>query len=264
MSKKNRTFVLRDINTEEVDSKYDIKLISNISNTNDLIPKNTTKISELTDKNTTEIVSFLDETKRLHKCNISMVDFKNKEELNDYMKYNCFWCRHPFDTRPLGCPISYVSKIATTTYVSEISRETYSIKENITQSKCFIKKRNDKNTLTKNCEVNENNYYQTDGIFCSFNCISAFIIDNKHNRLYDLSRMLLIKMYNDIMNTKNTEIVIIKSAPHWKLLTEYGGHLNIKEFRSGFNKIDYDTYGYIKNFPEFNPLGQLFEQKIKF
>ena len=45
-------------------------------------------------------------------------------------------------------------------------------------------------------------YYETDGIFCSFNCCQSYINDNKHIRLYDNSHMLLLKMYNDLMELK--------------------------------------------------------------
>ena len=264
MTKKSRIFHLKGIDVDKIDKKYDIKLVSNITSVDEFIPKNTTKLSELTDKSCGEIVSFLDETKRLHKCSISMINFKSHEPLDDTIIYNCYWDRHPIENKPIGCPISYVSRNANKVYYSEISKETYSIKENITPSKLENLKHTYCGSSTSKLSISSKAYYQTDGIFCSFNCCMAFILDNKHNRIYDLSQMLLLKMYNDIVDSKVNDVVVIKPAPHWRLLTEYGGSLSIKEFRGNFNKIEYENFGMIKNFPEFNPMGVLHEEKIKF
>jgi hypothetical protein len=268
-SKKNRSFVLRDIDTDEVDKKYDIKLVSNISTIDDFIPQNTTKLSELTDKTSSDIVSFLDESKRLHKCFVTMIDFKTNNEHASFCSYNCFWCRHGIETKPLGCPIRYISRSARKVYNSEISKENYTIKENITESKQKIINESNKisptaSVITSKVDVCSNNYYSTFGVFCSFNCIMAYILENKHNRLFDLSSILLLKMYNEILNIKNSQITLIKPAPHWTLLVEYGGTMTIKEFRQSFNRIEYEHHGHVKNFPEFLSIGDLYEQKIKF
>ena len=73
--------------------------------------------------------------------------------------------------------------------------------------------------------------------------------------------MLLLKMYNDLMGTKN---IVITQAPHWRTLEQYGGNLNILQFRESFNKIEYDYHGNTKNVPNFLPIGMLYEGKIKF
>ena len=44
------------------------------------------------------------------------------------------------------------------------------------------------------------------------------------------------------METKN---VIISPAPNWRTLKEYGGHLDIQDFRNSFNKMDYEYSWYI-------------------
>ena len=82
MSNRRRTkkyiFTLFNLNTEKIDQKYGITIISNIyNNNNENPPDNTTKLIELEelDNSSVEIVSFLDETKRIYKCLISMIDF---------------------------------------------------------------------------------------------------------------------------------------------------------------------------------------------
>ena len=254
---KKYLFTLKNINTEKIDQSLEIQIISEKNFNENQV--NTTKISELSN-NTHEIISFLDEAKKIHKCNISMVDFQTHRELsNNFGYYNCFWCRHniPSNIEPIGCPIKYVPSQAIKNYYSEISKDSYTIKENITMKKlCNLKKSTD-----ERLEVTEKNYYLTDGIFCSFNCCKSYIKDNKINSMYSLSEMLLLRMYNQIHPVK---IPYIEDAPHWRKLIPYGGDLNIEQFRDSFNKIEYKSYGHISNIPQFKSIGVLFEEKLKF
>jgi hypothetical protein len=248
-SKCKYVLVLENINIRKVNTKYGIN--TTIVNSNQV--PNTTKLSELhIEKGTPEVISFLDESKRTHVCNVSMIDFNAKMNINLF-QYHCFWCKNPFETKPIGCPIKYVSNKATKKYHSHISKDTYTINENITNNR--------KDKLNDDLIViNNSPYYETDGVFCSFNCCKAFILDNKHNRLYDNSLLLLNKMYNEITGTLNS---VISVAPHWRTLEQYGGHLNILQFRDSFNNIDYEYHGFSRNV-NFVPLTSLYEEKIKF
>ena len=254
IKKSKYMFTLVGVNASRINNTYGIEN-REIYPVDDKNFTNTTKLTELnTDKGTPEVISFLDESKKLHTCHVSMIDFQSRMDVN-LLRYHCFWCSHPFDTRPIGCPIKYVSSQAEKKYHSHISRGTYTIKENITQKRRVITQVNDQISL----KLGE--YYETDGVFCSFNCCQAWIDDNKHNRTYDLSSTLLMKMYNSIMGTK---MIVIGPAPHWRLLEQYGGHLNIIKFRDGFNKVDYECHGNTKSVPKFLAIGTLFEEKIKF
>jgi hypothetical protein len=275
--KKRKTtkyvFILKNVNTEQVDKKYDISLISNIRDSEDQ-PDNTTKLTELLENNNEkshELISFLDESKRLYQCNVSMIDFITLKNVNT-TKYNCYWCRHCFNSYPIGCPINYVSNKAIKSYHSEVSKDNYIIKENTTKYKSTlinsnipfiftILKEKKKSSLT----IDKEDYFITDGVFCSFNCCKAFIKDNKHNILYENSESLLIKLFSDIMKTNNLKLntITISPAPSWRLLKEYGGNLTINEFRENFNKVSYDCHGSIKQVI-FRPVGHLYEEKINF
>lgn len=260
MGGKNYIFTLKGINTEKIDQRFGISIISNITLDDDNPPQNTTNITELSvTRNTPEIISFVDEAKKMHKCTISMVDFSTNKELQYSTVYDCFWCRNhiPETVMAIGCPIKYIPSQAVKTYYSEITKDKYTIKENITPKKQQLITSNKNNHLS----ILEKNYYLTDGIFCSFNCCMAYINDNKHNSLYDMSEMLLLKMYHDIYPTK---VVSIDMAPHWRKLKQYGGDLTIQQFRESFNKIDYKEHGYISEIPKFKTLGVLFEEKLKF
>mgnify|MGYP001417201186 CR=1 FL=1 len=254
MSKKVKekyVIMLKGINIEKVNLKYNINQKEEINSKE--INSTTTKLSDLMcQKGTPEPISFLDESKRLHTCMVSMIDFNSKMNIN-LLRYHCYWCKHPFENRPIGCPITYVSGKAIKKYHSHITKDNYTIKENIINTDMKI---ND-----PNINILTDEYYETDGVFCSFNCCKAWILDNKHNRLYDSSDMLLTKMYNDLLNSK---LVKINVAPHWRILEHYGGHLNIIQFREGFSNIEYIYQGITRNIPKMVSICQLYEEKIKF
>ena len=282
---KKYIFTLRNINTERIEQKYGITIVSNIANVDELPPENSTKLTELAELNNehTDVISFLDETKRMYQCHISMIDFQSGDDIKN-LKYNCYWCRYKFDSTPIGCPINYISKKAVKNYYSEVSKDFYTIKENITRRRSqmlhdnkgkfvFTHIDNNNNTTTagngppaetnSTCSININNqdYYSTDGIFCSFNCCKAFIKDNKHNKLYENSDILLNKLYQDMYSVKT---IIINPSPHWRLLIEYGGYLTIQQFRDNFNKTTYESHGVIRNTDIFKPIATLFEEKLNF
>ena len=259
MGGKKYIFTLKDVNTEKVDQRFGISIVSNIT-VDDSVPQNTTKISELSaNRNTPEIISFIDEAKKAHKCTVSMVDFTTEKEFLYSTVYDCFWCRNsiPKTVMAIGCPIRYIPTQAVKSYYSEISKDKYTIKENITTKRQKSIEESKDSCLT----VIDKNYYLTDGIFCSFNCCMAYIDDNKHNSMYDMSEMLLLKMYHDVHPTK---VQSIDMAPHWRKLKQCGGDLSIERFRDSFNKIEYQEHGYVSGIPKFKSLGILFEEKLKF
>jgi len=199
-------------------------------------------------------ISFLDETKYQHTCNVVMINMNTNKEL-DNKKYTCYWDHHEFtNSKPIGCPIRYISNQAVKTYFSEISKDNYTIKEYISDSKSEM---TDSSVIT----IKKNKYYETDGVVCSFNCMFAFIDDNVHNPLYNNSKMLANKMYSEIFGVT---IFNIRPAPHWRLLDKYGGPLTIDKFREGFNGVEHDYYGYLYDVSNFHPIAHIYEQKLKF
>ena len=259
MVEKKYIFILKNVKTEKVDQRFGISIVSNIT-IDEKVPQNTTKISDLcVNRNTPEIISFIDESKKPHKCTISMIDFNTEKEFPYSDIYDCFWCRNPIPETVLaiGCPVKYISTQAVKTYYSEISKDKYVIRENIT----IKRQKSIEDSKNNQLSIIKKNYYLTDGIFCSFNCCMAYIEDNKCNSIYDRSEMLLLKMYHDIYPTK---VVCIDKAPHWRKLKQCGGELVINEFRDSFNKIEYQNHGFCSETPQFKSLGILFEEKLKF
>jgi hypothetical protein len=218
--------VLRGINMDVINDKYG------------LVDKDMTKtpLSALDKPATCNTLIFMGASKQLHKCNISMIDHRTSNPIDN--KYNCFWCKNPFPNIPIGCPISCKLASKTTNYTSHINSNNYSITEDV---------------HTKP----EETVYITDGAFCSFNCCMAYIEDNRTDTLYRYSKSLLMTMYNEMFNTKTTQI---SPSPHWKTLVEYGGHLSIDEFREGFDNIEYKDHGTLT----MQGISNLFEKKLRF
>lgn len=254
VKKSKYAFSLNAINISQIRALY-IDDCKNIEDANE-DTSNTTRLSDLSNSTVLDTVSFLDESKCMRTCRVSMIDFRSGRSVN-LLRYHCYWCKNPFSSQPIGCPIKYVPNKAVKKYHSHISQSTYTINENVTSKRARKLNETDDNDV----ELCKGEYYETDGVFCSFDCILAYILDNKHDRLYDQSQMLLTKMYNTIMGTRQG---VITPAPHWRLLDQYGGHLSIVKFREGFNKIEYECYGITRPMPTFSPIGVLYEEKIKF
>lgn len=200
-------------------------------------PENTTSI----DLETVDTLVFLDDTRKPHKCILSQIDF-SKADI-----YKCFWCRHPCtDTPPMGCPVKYVPSVVHRNYFSEINKEKFVVKESIS------KEINSLTSAIEDLSMEKNDFYESDGIFCSFACMISFVRENKKNPLYAESELLIHKLAGRK----------IEPAPHWRLLKEYGGTLSLKEFREACNSLEFALNGNYK--PFFKSIATAFECKIKF
>jgi len=230
---KKRTFILKNINFDEIDTKYGLSIISNIENIFETPSTNITKIVDVLTNEPDLSISFYEENSKEYKCLLTM----DGKQLQSSENICCFWCKHTFKTLPLGCPVKYVNKMIEKSYISQITKGEYSMRENITSKR--INKLNSSDDININ-EVNSikgDEYFVTDGFFCSFNCILAFIHDNKSNVLYKESLSLINVLYKYLISKDVTKII---PAPHWRLLKNYGGCLTIEEFRNSFNRIIFD------------------------
>jgi len=178
-------------------------------------------------------------------CRIIMLDMTNKKEIQSTF---CFWDKHPFDTYPIGCPIRYVSPVIQKTVYSEITKERYDFRQSITR---FHETKSDD-------IINECGYYEVDGVFCSGNCVLAYIQSQRNNPLYIHSKSLLYKMY--LEQTEQTDATLIP-AGDWRLLKVFGGFLDIHTFRENFNNFTYEEKMYtINKIPKMNYIGKVYEE----
>lgn len=253
------SFTLKDINPESIDRMYNIVLVSNLCTEGPKV--NITKLSDLTLPE--DVTTFIDNTSGGDKSIITMKDYIKDEKLPEKTNIKCFWCRSQFITSPIGCPVKYVPDRITKTYYSCITKDVYTLTDELTyDERVFLqKKKESTNPLCtgENIIIEQNSYYETDGIFCSFDCCFSFIEENSHIPLYKYSKFLLLKMYSEIFN----KIIEFKPAPHWRLSEEYGGPLSIKEFRESFNKSVYLNSKTIIRKPKQVPIGFIFQKKIR-
>ena len=135
--RKKPTFILK-VDPNLVHTKYDFDLISNISSNvgeNNDSTNMTTLIDELpsSKESDTNTYSFLDESKQTHSCIVTMNDLLTSTMLPKSTEVSCFWCKHCFDSSPIGCPVAYLSNKVTKVYHSEITKDEYRITDNITK-----------------------------------------------------------------------------------------------------------------------------------
>jgi len=205
-TKKNRRLVLKQIKAIDIIHNY----------YNELKEENCTTLlrNNLTVTNPPNVIYFIDPHKNITKYLVSMVDVHDYGSLPIYTSKPCWWCRYSFTTCPIGLPIEYCPHESSSR--KKIAREV---------------------ALTKaNLSLERNDFFVTDGLFCSFPCCKAYYNDCRDEIKYRESLTLLLLLYSKLTN-HNT--ITIPEAPHWKLLKAYGGHLTIDEFRQSFGKLEY-------------------------
>ena len=220
-SSASYTFTLKDIDAKSIIDEYlhpqppsKTKRSGKISETLIRIENDSEmELAKILHEKSNRASYFVDFHKNQVKVWNIMYDEHNGAILPFYTAKNCWWDRHPFTSSPIGCPLRYSKKIDDENICSKISE--------------FFKEHN----ITS--EVND--IFETEGTFCSFPCVQAFILDESHSSRYknssSLLTLLFYKMYGEIKS--------VPIAPPWKQLVDYGGHLTIEEFRSTFGRVIY-------------------------
>jgi len=254
LNTKKRNFTLKNINIEEIHKTYGFAIISNLDKDVPQNSLNTTKLVDIMPSETENNISFLDEHKKDTKSVATMIEWVKQQSLPNKTHMNCFWCRHTFETSPIGCPIKFVNSCVEKSYISQITKDKYYMKENVTKRKLDDIVKNKEELKTQHIEIApiENDYFLTDGIFCSFNCALAFIKDNNQDMFYKDSYSLLYSLYEHLIGKRPTKM---SPAPHWRLLKEYGGNLTITQFRETFNILEYQ---FMFNIREMRTISKIF------
>jgi hypothetical protein len=128
----------------------------------------------------------------------------------------CFWCKYPVSER-LSLPIRYINTTKTKSYSSCINKEMYHIKE-------------------QSCEPLR---ILTKGLFCSWNCVKAYLLDEQ-KKLH--SRASYVESY-DLCCLLCPEFPRVQTAADWQLLEAFGGPLSISDYRKGITTFsEADSY----------------------
>lgn len=195
--------------------------------------------------------SFIEQNKGTIKYNIINIDNIDNSDGNywtimkdlESQKYvpiatnkKCWWCRQNIINSPIGIPLFY-------NYNSS----------NIPDFQTMI----DKMNLTTSSGSDKYDFFETEGLFCSFSCCKAYILDRIIEPKYSSSLSLLTFLYHRINNIKNTKVDFeptIPTAPSWKLLIEYGGNMSYELFNKIVEKYQLITTPNIKRPFMFNVL----------
>lgn len=233
---QKRSFTLKNLNTHAIKATYGLLIVSNLQK--GLAEDDPSKTTRIENVITVEEhgVSFLDDQKKEMKCVATMIEFLSRNQLPTSTHLHCFWCRHSFTSCPIGCPITYVNPMVEKSYTSQITKEHYYMRENVTKAK--LEELEDMEKSYVAIRSIPNNYFLTDGVFCSFNCVLSFIQSKYYDSFYANSYHLLHCMYEQFVG-KKMKMHKILPAPDWRLLSAYGGPLSIEEFRRSFNHIEY-------------------------
>lgn len=77
--------------------------------------------------------------------------------------------------------------------------------------------------------------YVTEGLFCSFECVKAYILSKKDDALYKNSLVFLSHMVNDARDIM--EPIIINPSPPKEFLIEYGGYMTHEQYKNQIGKV---------------------------
>jgi len=183
---------------------------------------------ELIDKkkqptNDTRAEYFFDSKKSKVKLWPIMMDHTTDNVLSLFTNKPCRNCHQPYESHPLGCPISYFPHEPSPENPKRIKIEAF-LKEN-------------------NFSTDETDYFGTEQMFCSFPCMKSYILYflsiNPQSYKYTNALSYMYLLYKKIFNITGNEI-LIPSANPIEVLSCYGGHLNIDEYRECMGVLKFD------------------------
>ena len=95
------------------------------------------------------------------------------------------------------------------------------------------------NLKKRNLPVDTIDFFETEGIFCSFPCTKAYISEElkKGNIRYKDSPTLFTLLYLKLYG----KVVVIEKAADWRNIDTWGGHLSINHYRGTFCKLQYKS-----------------------
>ena len=155
---------------------------------------------------------YLDSHKKKVKTWPNMIDVTLQGPLPATSSKPCWYCRHSFTTMPLGIPLRYCRPNSIT--------EKHRIEEKF--KLC-------------NYSTESLDFFETEGLFCSFPCMKAYICDSRETVRYKDSPSLISMMHLMLFGV----VVDLPRANPWKTLKDYQGHLTIEEYRETPGRLKY-------------------------
>ena len=184
------------------------------------------------------VKTILSNTKKKIHTYVSLIDIVSNKKLPEKTDIPCFGCHRKFSTQPIGIPIEFHSS-----YYKSANDPT----------KIKILTQTEKNNLPTSSIVNLD-YFDTDGIVCSFNCIVS-VLEDSPSPIYKKSNHLMYILYKILFGKYPAQKII--RSPSWKMRREYGGPLTDEEFEKSLQEIKFTDMHH--KFGLLNPVGRIFE-----
>lgn len=224
-------FRLHNINHKKLIESHYLK-----SDTKDIDSQNDPHIDEQTTELKMDTIDksnfFYDQSKNRITNYLTMIDCENQKYVPMETNIPCWWCGYNIITNPIGLPTKYFY-------------------EENTDFQSFLEQRN----LSKDTKF----FFETEGVFCSFTCCKAYILDKPFNSSYKKSCNLLSLMYFITYG----KWVNIPTAPSWKLLEKWGGPIDINDYHTSIGNFVYRLTPNIKRPFMFTTHTYIEELKVK-
>ena len=230
---KEHTFVLKNIDIVKIDTNHNMHLINNYEKDMDIFDFDKgTKINELglSTIKKEPITTIISKEKTKLQTYIHMIDIVNQQNIPTSTNIPCFGCRRKYTTPPIGIPIEYYPSV----YIKNDGKKILTI--------------NDSKKINSSVEKRE--YFDTDGMVCSINCISLAIKQDSSPK-YKKTLSLIPTLYKCIFEEYPKENII--EAPSWRLRKEYGGPLTDDEYVKNLQVLKFTDTQQI-----FRPVGRIF------
>lgn len=260
----------KNINIKNLEKKYNLKLSPILPpkpiKTRSIISFSNEKEEEPRIVPTTILSTDKEKTIKLYTCLKSII---SNESLPLSTDICCFHDCHQFDTPPLFCPIKYHPSKYVYNIFNQMTKELTTVRVSITEKererieRDSNKHNNEKdkikdNHISDSQKIIKGGIFEGDGIFCSFECILAFLEDKKNDNIYRNSRTLILKLYRHFFGYLPKKNLV--SAPSKRMLKMFGGPLNIQQFRASFQKIEFINTGQFEHvYKSLMPIGAIFE-----
>nr|AEY99269.1 viral transcription factor 2 [Mimivirus pointerouge1] len=99
---------------------------------------------------------------------------------------------------------------------------------------------------------NNGKYYVIASVFCSFNCALAHNLYYIKDSKIDIRKSLVFRLYRELYGLTPDEPIELKEAPPKELLEDFGGKVNIIDYRRSFIKLNKEFIVYM---PPLKPIG---------
>jgi hypothetical protein len=240
-------FTLTDIDVPKLDTDFHIERMKNIGDGIVFDMGESTSLERLgiSTLRREPLITTIAEDKRKIYTYVSLYDIVTKKQLPAKTNICCYGCRRRFTTQPIGIPIEFHQSV----YVSKTDAKI----RRLTERERLELQKDENNTIV------EMDYFDTEGIVCSFNCI-YLCIEESPSSLYKKTHELITKLYQMIFGDYPTEK--INKAPNWRLREEYGGPLSDEEFEKTLQTIQFiDAHQIHRVQRLMSPVGRVYEAR---